>query len=148
LFRTHHEHAVASTVKHSINSFSTSVSATWKLSENLGRRYAKVSGDFNPIHLTKWSAKLFGFNQHIIRGMWTKAYCISALQKINPSRFLQNFEVNTTFKQPLYLPCQVNMEIQTFESEKGGDEQHFKVLGIGANKEQQPTHLIGSIRTI
>ena len=37
----------------------------WKLSTDLGRRYALISGDSNPIHLFSMSAKLFGFKGHI-----------------------------------------------------------------------------------
>ncbi len=33
----------------------------WALPPKLGRQYAKVSNDFNLIHLYDWSAKLFGF---------------------------------------------------------------------------------------
>ena len=45
------------------------VSETWSLQADLGRRYTNVSGDFNPIHLYAWSAKLFGFERAIIHGM-------------------------------------------------------------------------------
>src|SRR3546814_15954009 len=34
-----------------------------------GRRYAKVGKDFNPIHLTPFTARLFGFKRHIAHGM-------------------------------------------------------------------------------
>ena len=144
LFRTKHGYDVGSTTKSSMVTFTEPINKTWQLRANLGRRYAKVSGDFNPIHLTKWTAKLFGFKQHIIHGMWTKSYCVSALQKINPKLFSQAFEFNTTFKQPLYLPSQVNMAVQP----SADDEQHFQVLGIGKNNEQSPLHLIGNIRAI
>lgn len=148
LFRTNHSHEVDPSAKHSRVPFISPINSPWKLSSNLGRRYAKVSGDFNPIHLTKLSAKLFGFKQHIIHGMWTKSYCISTLQKITPSLFMQPFEINTTFKQPLYLPNQVNMAVQTFESGSVYEEQYFKVVGIGANNEQHSLHLLGNVRAI
>ena len=148
LFRTTHDQAIYPIAKYSVATFAHSVNTSWELSTSLGRRYAKVSGDFNPIHLTKWTAKLFGFKQHIIHGMWTKSYCVSALQKVNPKWFSQAFEFNTTFKQPLYLPNKVNMAVQPLESGSADDEQHFQVLGIGANDEQRPLHLMGHIRAI
>ena len=107
-----------------------------------------MSGDFNPVYLSKWSAKLFGFKQHIIHGMWTKSYCISELRKINSLLFMDAFVINTAFKQPLYLPNHVNMAVQSFKSESVHYDQHFKVVGIEANHEQQPLHLIGNIRAI
>lgn len=33
----------------------------WRAAKDIGRRYARVAGDYNPIHLSAPSAKLFGF---------------------------------------------------------------------------------------
>jgi acyl dehydratase len=148
LFRTKHGQIVKYTDKDPLDTFTSPINGNWKLSSNLGRRYAKVSGDFNPIHLTKWSAKLFGFKQHIIHGMCTKAFCISALHKENPILLSQAFEVNTAFKQPLYLPNQVNMVVQPIKSEITNNSLQFKVESVGANNEQQLLHLIGNVRSI
>lgn len=146
LFRCKHGHEIESIQKFSVDSFTNPLNSTWQLRSNLGRRYAKVSGDFNPIHLSKWSAKLFGFKQHIIHGMWTKSYCISELQKISPKLFLHAFEINTLFKQPLYLPGQVNLAVQLGEHD-APDELTFKVMGLVLNN-PQTLHLIGDIRAI
>ena len=54
--------------------------AQWRLPANLGREYAAVSGDSNPIHLYPVTAKAFGFPRQIAHGMWTKARCLAALQ--------------------------------------------------------------------
>ena len=56
------------------------VTATWRLPGDLGRRYASVSGDLNPIHVHPLSARLFGFPTAIAHGMWTKARCLAALE--------------------------------------------------------------------
>ena len=53
--------------------------ATWNLPGDLGRRYASVSGDINPIHMHPLSARLFGFPSAIAHGMWTKARCLAAI---------------------------------------------------------------------
>ena len=55
-------------------------SAVWRVPADLGRRYAEVSGDRNPIHLHPLTAKLFGFPTAIAHGMWTKARCLAALE--------------------------------------------------------------------
>ena len=148
LFLTKHGQEVEPTAEKYVNKLTYDVIANWQLKANLGRRYAKVSGDFNPIHLSKWSAKLFGFKQHIIHGMWTKSYCISALQKVNPTIFKHAYEVNTAFKQPLYLPSEVELVTQTSDSGSINDELYFKVLGNIPSNGQQPLHLIGNIRSI
>jgi acyl dehydratase len=77
------------------------VTAHWRLADDLGRRYAAVSGDHNPIHLHSLSAKPFGFPRAIAHGMWTKARCLAAL------RLPDAFEVSVRFKQPILLPSTV-----------------------------------------
>ena len=57
---------------------------TWRLPADLGRRYASVSGDRNPIHLYPWTARLFGFKRQIAHGMWSAARCLAALGVGNP----------------------------------------------------------------
>jgi acyl dehydratase len=90
------------------------VTAQWRLPDDLGRRYAAVSGDHNPIHLHAWSAKAFGFPRAIAHGMWTKARCLSAL------RLPDAFTAEVRFKKPILLPGKV-----TF----GEAEDRFAVHG-------------------
>jgi acyl dehydratase len=42
--------------------------ARWPLASSAGRRYARVSGDYNPIHLWPWTARPFGFRAPILHG--------------------------------------------------------------------------------
>jgi acyl dehydratase len=74
--------------------------ATWRLGGDLGRRYASVSGDHNPIHLYPVTAKAFGFRRHIAHGMWTKARCVAALE----NRLPDAVRVEVGFKKPVFLP--------------------------------------------
>jgi MaoC like domain len=90
------------------------VTAEWRLRDDLGRRYADVSGDHNPIHLHAWSAKPFGFQRAIAHGMWTKARCLAAL------RLPEAFTAEVRFKKPILLPGKV-----TF----GEAEDRFAVHG-------------------
>lgn len=75
--------------------------ARWQLPAQLGRDYAKASGDFNPIHLHTLSAKAFGFPRAIAHGMWTLARALAAL---HPSKALASGHAHGDFKLPLYLP--------------------------------------------
>lgn len=77
----------------------------------IGRRYARISGDYNPIHLTRWTAKLMGFRQAIAHGMYSKAICLSAvikreMQTRKGASALTAMQFSTQFMQPIYLPTQ------------------------------------------
>lgn len=51
----------------------------WLLASNAGRQYAALSGDWNPIHLWAWSARLFGQRQPILHGMASAALLCAAM---------------------------------------------------------------------
>jgi acyl dehydratase len=74
--------------------------AEWRLPGDLGRRYAAVSGDSNPIHMHPLSAKLFGFPRAIAHGMWTKARSLAALEASLPDAYT----VAVEFRKPVLLP--------------------------------------------
>jgi acyl dehydratase len=78
-------------------------SATWRLPGDLGRRYAAVSGDRNPIHLHDLTAKAFGFDRAIAHGMWTAARCLAALDARLPDALTAEVE----FRRPILLPATV-----------------------------------------
>src|SRR5690606_5013640 len=77
--------------------------AEWKLAGNLGRRYASVSGDHNPIHLYPLTAKALGFKRQIAHGMWSKARCIATFE----TRLADSATVEVEFKKPIFLPGKV-----------------------------------------
>lgn len=83
----------------------------WKLSSDLGRRYALVSGDSNPIHLFSLSAKLFGFKGHIAHGMWTKARAVAALHNKLDS---DSCKVVVDFKLPIFLPTTIQLKYSKY----------------------------------
>jgi acyl dehydratase len=93
-------------------------SAEWKLGGDLGRRYAAVSGDRNPIHMHSLSAKALGFPRAIAHGMWTKARCLAALESVLPDAFA----VEARFRKPILLPARVE-----FASSADGGEIDFAV---------------------
>jgi acyl dehydratase len=75
----------------------------WRLPGDLGRRYAAVSGDHNPIHLYPVTAKALGFPRQIAHGMWTMARCVAALENRLPGAV----RVDVAFKRPVLLPGSV-----------------------------------------
>jgi acyl dehydratase len=77
--------------------------ARWRVGVEVGRAYADVSGDRNPIHTSRLAAKAFGFPRRIAHGMWSKARCLAALEGRLPDRYT----VDVTFGRPLLLPSTV-----------------------------------------
>ena len=69
---------------------------------NMGRRYRKVSGDLNPIHLHALLARPFGFRRAIAHGMWTLARTLAACDDDDA-----HSTVDAQFRKPVYLPSEV-----------------------------------------
>jgi acyl dehydratase len=81
--------------------------AVWRLPGDLGRRYAGVSGDVNPIHLHPLTARAMGFPRAIAHGMWT---CARALAALGPA----TAEASTShvwFRKPVLLPSTVALAV-------------------------------------
>lgn len=78
-------------------------SQQWRLPGDLGRQYAEVSGDVNPIHLNALTARLFGFKRPIVHGMWTHARSLAALGP----RLPEAYAVDVRFTKPILLPNKV-----------------------------------------
>jgi acyl dehydratase len=109
------------------------VRAQWRLPGDLGRRYAAVSGDRNPIHMHDMPAKLLGFPRTIAHGMWTKARCLAALE----NRLPDGFGAEARFRTPVLLPSTVTFGSA---SEDGGATR----FAVRAARDGAP-HLDGRI---
>jgi acyl dehydratase len=108
--------------------------ASWELRGDLGRRYAAVSGDFNPIHLHPLTARAFGFRGAIVHGMWTQARCLAALDSILPA----GYTVEVAFKRPIVLPATVEF------AERAGDERDPLRFEVRSARDGTP-HLEGTL---
>ena len=73
-------------------------SVSWRLPADLGRRYGRIAGDLNPIHLYPVTAKLFGFSRAIIHGMWSLGRIAGSLNPAAPCT------VDLEFRRPILLP--------------------------------------------
>jgi hypothetical protein len=109
--------------------------ATWRVGKDVGRRYARVSGDVNPIHLHPLGARLFGFRSAIAHGMWTKARCLAALEAHLPDALT----VDVAFQKPLPLGSTVR-----FLTRGGSSGWDFGVLPATDDR----PHLSGSVQAV
>jgi acyl dehydratase len=112
-----------------------SLSTEWQLPGDLGRRYAAVSGDRNPIHLHAFTARAFGFPRAIAHGMWTNARCLAALGQRLPDAF----SIDVRFRAPILLPAAVG-----FGSALEGDAIRFCVRSTSTDTR----HLDGRMQPI
>lgn len=103
----------------------------WRLPADLGRRYAAVSGDRNPIHLYPVTAKALGFPRQIAHGMWSLARCVAALE----NRLPEAVTVEVAFKKPILLPGTVAFG---HEARPDGGQ----VFALTSPKDAAP-HLVG-----
>lgn len=107
-------------------------SQKWKIPADLGKQYAKVSGDSNPIHISGIAARAFGMPRPIIHGMWTHARALAAFGGALPS----SYSVKVQFTKPIPLPSTV-----FFAADRDGDATRFAVTG----RDEKP-RLVGQLR--
>jgi hypothetical protein len=104
--------------------------AEWRLPADLGRTYASVSGDANPIHLYPLTAKALGFPRQIAHGMWTLARSVAAIE----NRLPDAVTVEVAFKKPVFLPGTV-----AFAARQDDDGWTFAMT----NPKDGSPHLLG-----
>ena len=95
----------------------------WYADSDIGRHYARVCGDYNPIHLSAATAKLFGFPQAIAHGMWSKAVALAHLRGHLPR---SGYEVAVDFHKPVRLPSEVILD-----GSKEAPSGQFRLSGHG-----------------
>lgn len=79
----------------------------WTIPADIGRRYAAAAGDYNPIHLSAVSAKLFGFKHAIAHGMWSAARAAAVLAEQFGG---ERRTLDVAFKKPVFLPAEARFK--------------------------------------
>ncbi len=103
---------------------------------DIGRRYAAVSGDRNPIHQHALSARAFGFPRAIAHGMWLKARALVTLE----GRLAPACTVDVAFKVPVPLPSTVAMSAVAVSTVDGADGWALDVRSASGEP-----HLAGTV---
>jgi len=106
--------------------------ARWRLGAGAGRRYASVSGDWNPIHLTGVSARLFGMKGAIAHGMLLAARMLEGRE---PAGAGVRWHID--FEAPVVLPATVSVRYESADA--GGTS----VTGWDARRRRR--HFTGEI---
>lgn len=82
----------------------------WDVPREMGWRYAKITGDYNPIHVSRIMAKFLGFDRDLIHGMWSAARCLGHSPSPEPAWPVQ---LDLIFKGPVYMESAASMKSQT-----------------------------------
>lgn len=111
-----------------------------------GRKYARVSNDYNPHHLHSIPAKLFGFKRAIAHGMWSLARVTASLEK--EYLFIQNMApgkdlcIQTWFKRPIFMPADVTLG---YEENKSSSNNSLNLDFELREKQSGIPHFKGSL---
>jgi acyl dehydratase len=83
----------------------------WRLGPKAGLDFAKLTGDFNPVHWIPPYARAFGFRNTILHGFSTLARAMEGLNRelFSGATPIQTFDVR--FTRPLVLPARVGLYI-------------------------------------
>ncbi|MDP6943002.1 MAG: MaoC/PaaZ C-terminal domain-containing protein [Myxococcota bacterium] len=111
-------------------------SVLWRVPADAGRRYAAVSGDYNPIHITKATARLFGFKRAIVHGMWSLARCVAEMDDELRAMAPAPVTLDVAFKTPVFLPTTVAFHAY-------GQDEGLR-FGLRASDGAKP-HLVGRL---
>lgn len=115
--------------------------AQWAVAANAGRRFAGPSGDWNPIHVSALTARLFGYPRAIAHGMYSAARCLALLQKNLPAD--ASLALDLRFKRPLLIPGRVALHTaQGADQDQGATRFVLKVQPSG-----EP-HIDGTLRRL
>lgn len=79
--------------------------AQWDVAGDMGRRFAGPSGDWNPIHVSAASARLFGYRRPIAHGMYGAARCLEEL--LQRSIVTYPLRLDVRFRRPFSIPGSV-----------------------------------------
>ena len=112
-----------------------------------GKRYAAITGDYNPIHISRLLAKLFGFRRDLVHGMWGVA---RATNRVEELRSEGPVRVDIAFKGPLYMehkvkglsaPCEGGQSLRLFCGKEERPAVHVVVRAV--DKDTHPIDVSG-----
>ena len=85
-----------------------SFNENWFVKKSVGKSYAHLSNDKNPIHTSKLFAKIAGFKRPIAHGWYSVSRSVSTAEKQSEREFKT---LHVAFSKPIYLPSNVQLEL-------------------------------------
>jgi len=113
--------------------------ARWNLRADAGLDFAKLTGDFNPVHWVRPYAKAFGFRNTILHGFSTMARTIETLQRTLFAGSIHALKsIDVQFTEPLVLPHKVGVYL-------GETTEHGRKVYVG-DAPGGPAYLVGTFQ--
>jgi len=117
--------------------------STFVVDPGVGRQYARVSGDFNPIHIADIAARFFGFKRAIAHGMWSLARCAA---EIGATAFSQPCTLDVAFKRPIVFCARIVLESWMADRHVGFSLRDSQAeRGLADRSLAHRGHLLGSV---
>jgi acyl dehydratase len=112
---------------------------TIAVTEDIVARYAAVSGDINPLHLSQKAAREAGFQQQVTHGMLLMALSTNQISPLLGKTW-RIHKHTTKFVAPLYVNEKFTVKANVLEEQP--NEIRLKITGIN---EQDKTVIRGKI---
>lgn len=77
--------------------------------KEIGKRFARITGDYNPIHISKYAAPLFGLKRDVAHAMWV---CADTIRQLPRHKKESPLRVDLAFKGPLFLDSRYLVKIK------------------------------------
>ncbi len=116
--------------------------ARWRIGRNAGLDFAKLTGDFNPVHWIPAYARAFGFRNTILHGFASMAKAWEGLVRsrcAGSPTAIRMFDVK--FTKPLVLPAEIGFYIQRPQNQGSVDR------GWLGRAHGGPAYLVGTSET-
>ena len=115
------------------------------LDASLGRQYAMISGDFNPIHLWPFSARMLGFKRPIVHGMWSLARSFSTTNRHVESQYPHPVhQWRAQFYRPLSLPGDATLVLSSSDETNSTDSLQYSLYDASSGGLHLTSNLTGS----
>lgn len=111
-----------------------SVMDRWRVTQGGGWGFGEVSGDYNPVHLWDWYAKLLGFGRAFFHPQRVLGQCLARLPRLDVD---QRQQLDVWLKGPIPYGADVTLRAST-------DNGH-SVFALFAEDEKRPG-IVGSYR--
>jgi acyl dehydratase len=99
-------------------------SRTWEAGDVA--RFAELSGDGNPLHMSEVYAETTRFSQRLVHGMLVGSLCSQVLGMQLPGKRCLYLQQNLTFKQPIFIG-----ETTTLTATVLSKSESTQILSIG-----------------